>query len=204
MERPEILDALESMNEHTQIKIIIKSANFFISIRKSKIPKNLKRTKMLIGFNCLHSASIQSFVIKKDNNVKLTTRFLSRKTLMFAKLSSISFIYKLVETFLFSHDIVKKIYQKYLIEKVYIYHVLTDTDSTCLKFVFVSSTDSDIPDKKFRDIIFEIIVASKIYNRFDSSNVYWEKFGARKENLRRCLGYFEIEHIDNPCFATLW
>ena len=179
MERPEILDALESMNEHTQIKIIIKSANFFISIRKSKIPKNLKRTKMLIGFNCLHSASIQSFVIKKDNNVKLTTRFLSRKTLMFAKLSSISFIYKLVETFLFSHDIVKKIYQKYLIEKVYIYHVLTDTDSTCLKFVFVSSTDSDIPDKKFRDIIFEIIVASKIYNRFDSSNVYWEKFGAR-------------------------
>ena len=204
MERPEILDVLESMNEHTQIKIIIKSANFFISIRKSKIPKNLKRTKMLIGFNCLHSASIQSFVIKKDNNVKLTTRFLSRKTLMFAKLSSISFIYKLVETFLFSHDIVKKIYQKYLIEKVYIYHVLTDTDSTCLKFVFVSSTDSDIPDKKFRDIIFEIIVASKIYNRFDSSNVYWEKFGARKENLRKCLGYFEIEHIDTPCFATLW
>ena len=204
MERPEILDALESMNEHTQIKIIIKSANFFISIRKSKIPKNLKRTKMLIGFNCLHSASIQSFVIKKDNNVKLTTRFLSRKTLMFAKLSSISFIYKLVETFLFSHDIVKKIYQKYLIEKVYIYHVLTDTDSTCLKFVFVSSTDSDIPDKKFRDIIFEIIVASKIYNRFDSSNVYWEKFGARKENLRKCLGYSEIEHIDTPCFATLW
>lgn len=204
MERPEILDALESMNEHTQIKIIIKSANFFISIRKSKIPKNLKRTKMLIGFNCLHSASIQSFVIKKDNNVKLTTRFLSRKTLMFAKLSSISFIYKLVETFLFSHDIVKKIYQKYLIEKVYIYHVLTDTDSTCLKFVFVSSTDSDIPDKKFRDIIFEIIVASKIYNRFDSSNVYWEKFGARKENLRKCLGYFEIEHIDTLCFATLW
>ena len=204
MERPEILDALESMNEHTQIKIIIKSANFFISIRKSKIPKNLKRTKMLISFNCLHSASIQSFVIKKDNNVKLTTRFLSRKTLMFAKLSSISFIYKLVETFLFSHDIVKKIYQKYLIEKVYIYHVLTDTDSTRLKFVFVSSTDSDIPDKKFRDIIFEIIVASKIYNRFDSSNVYWEKFGARKENLRRCLGYFEIEHIDSPCFATLW
>ena len=84
-----------------------------------------------------------------------------------------------------------------------IYHVLTDTDSTCLKFIFVSSTDSDIPDKKFRDIIFEVIVASKIYDRFDSSNIYWEKFGARKENLRKCLGYFEIEHIENPCFVTV-
>ena len=79
-----------------------------------------------------------------------------------------------------------------------IYHVLTDTDSTCLKFIFVSSTDSDIPDKKFRVITFEVIVASKIYDKFDSSNIYWEKFEARKENLQKCLGYYEIEDIDNP------
>ena len=64
------------------------------------------------------------------------------------------------------------------------YHVLTDIDNTCLKFVFVSSTHSDIPDKKFRDIIIEVIVASKIYNRFDSSNIYREIFEARKENLK--------------------
>ena len=116
--------------------------------------------------------------------------------LMFAKLSLTRFIYELV-------GIDKKIYQKYLIEKVYIYYVLTDTNSTWLKFAFVSSTDNDIPDKKFRDIMFQVIVASKIYNRFDSYNVYWEKFGATKENLRKCLGYFEIEHIDNPCFVTV-
>ena len=30
-----------------------------------------------------------------------------------------------------------------------------------------------------------------------------EKFGARKENLRKCLGYFAIEHINNPCFVTV-
>ena len=47
------------------------------------------------------------------------------------------------------------------------------------------------------------MVASKICNRFDSSNKYWEKLGARKENLRKCRGYFEIEHIDNPCFVTV-
>ena len=57
--------------------------------------------------------------------------------------------------------------------------------------------------KKFRDIIFEVIVNSKIYDRFDSSNIHWERFGARKENPWKWLGYFEIEHIDNPCFVTV-
>ena len=91
---------------------------------------------------------------------------------MFAKLSLKSFINELVKTFCFPDEVVKKTYQKYLIKKDYIYHVLTDINSTCLKSIFVSSTDSDIPDKKFGDIIFEVIAASKIYNRFDSSNPY--------------------------------
>ena len=160
---------------------------------------------MLIDFNCLDSALIQSFAVKKRNdNVKLTARFLSGKMLMFAKLSLMSFIYEFVETVYFPDDIiVKKIYEKYLIEKVYIYHVLTDTNSSCLKFIFVSSTDSNISDKKFRDIIFEVIIASKIYNMFDSSNIYWENFMARKEKLLECLGNVEIEHVDNPTFVTV-
>ena len=136
---------------------------------------------MLIDFNCLESASVQLFAVEKNDNVKLTTRFLSEKMLMFAKLSLMSFIYELIETFYFSDEVVKKIYEKYLIEKVYIYHVLTDTNSTCLKFIFTSSTNSNIPDKKFRDKIVEVIAVSNVYNRFDSSNIYCEKFGARKK-----------------------
>ena len=81
---------------------------------------------------------------------------------MFAKQLLISFIYELVQIFYFSDQIVQKFYQKYLIEKVYIYHVLTDTESVCLKFVFViSSTDSDIPAEKFRDIIFGLLLPVK-------------------------------------------
>lgn len=121
---------------------------------------------MIIDFNCLDSVSIETFAIKKNDNVKLTTRFLSGKILMFAKLSLMSFIYELIETFYFRSEIVKKIYQKYLIEKVYIYYRLSDTDSTCLKSIFVS-TDNDILDRKFREIIFEVIIAGEIYNRFD-------------------------------------
>ena len=122
---------------------------------------------MIIDFNCLDSVSIETFAIKKNDNVKLTTRFLSGKILMFAKLSLMSFIYELIETFYFRSEIVKKIYQKYLIEKVYIYYRLSDTDSTCLKSIFVSSTDNDILDRKFKEIIFEVIIAVEIYNRFD-------------------------------------
>lgn len=122
---------------------------------------------MIIDFNCLDSVSIETFAIKKNDNVKLTTRFLSGKILMFAKLSLMSFIYELIETFYFRSEIVKKIYQKYLIEKVYIYYRLSDTDSTCLKSIFVSSTDNDILNRKFREIIFEVIIAVEIYNRFD-------------------------------------
>ena len=134
-----------------------------------KIEKTIKSktAKMIIDFNCLDSVSIETFAIKKNDNVKLTTRFLSGKILMFAKLSLMSFIYELIETFYFRSEIVKKIYQKYLIEKVYIYYRLSDTDSTCLKSIFVSSTDNDILDRKFREIIFEVIIAGEIYNRFD-------------------------------------
>ena len=124
IERAENLEALESMSEYKKKK----KRKFFDIDQKIKNSIKSKTTKILIDFNCLDSALIQSFAVKKNNNVKLTTRFLSGKMLMFVKLSLMSFIYELVETFYFPDETVKKIYEKYLIEKVYIYHVLTDTD----------------------------------------------------------------------------
>ena len=103
---------------------------------------------------------------------------------MFTKLSLISFIYQLFETFYFPSDVVKKIFQKYSIEKVCIYRRLTDADGTCLKFICLNDVESEIPDKQFRDILFEIIVASKIYNRFDSSHKYWENLMREKKPLK--------------------
>ena len=51
---------------------------------------------------------------------------------------------------------------------------------TYLNF-FENSTDSDRAGKTFRDIIFEVIVASKIYNRFNSWNLYWENLELEKK-----------------------
>ena len=106
---------------------------------------------MILKFNCRESASTKSFAVKKNDQVKLTARFLSGKTLMFAKLSLMSFIYNMLETFCFPDEKVQKILQKYMIEKVHIYHVLTNKDSTCLKFLFVSKPDSAICENKYRE-----------------------------------------------------
>ena len=76
---------------------------------EDKIENVLKSrtTNMLIDFDVEISASIKSFAIEKRNDqVRITTRFLSGKLLMFAKLSLISFIYELVETFYFPNETV--------------------------------------------------------------------------------------------------
>ena len=127
---------------------------------------------------------------------------MSGKLLMFAKLSLKSFIYEIIETFCFPKENVKKIYDKYKMEKVEIFHVLTDTDSTALKFIFISDPNSEIPEDKFRDIIFEVIIESEIYKRFDSSHEFWDIYNARKKNKRKKLGYHEIENISDPCLLT--
>ena len=88
-----------------------------------------------------------------------------------------------------------EIYKKYLIEKVEIFHILTDTDSTTLKLVFISDPNSDVPEDKFRDINFEVIIATKIYKKFDTSQEFWDIFGSIKERRIKKLGYYEI--IDN-------
>ena len=140
---------------------------------------------MIIDFNDHESASIKFFAVKKKNEIKVTSRFMSGKLLMFAKLFLKSFIYALVETFYFPSQLVLDIYKKYKIEKVEINHVLTDTDSTALQFIIISDPNSDIPEPKFRDIIFEIVVATKIHKRFDSSHEFCDIFEARKISRKK-------------------
>ena len=48
-----------------------------------------------------------------------------------------------------------------------------------------------------------MIVASKIYKRFDSSDEFWSIFGARKPQKKKKLGYYDVEYINNPCILTL-
>ena len=81
--------------------------------------------------------------------------------------------------------------------------MLKDTDSTSLKFIFISDRNSETPENRFRDIIFEIIMSSEIYKRFDSSHEFWDICEARKEQKKENSSTLKLNIIDNPCILTL-
>ena len=142
---------------------------------------------MIIDFDQGLACSIKSLAVNKNNVVKPTSRFFNERILMFTKLSLTSFVYELIETFYILDENVIMIYEKYMIEKIYPYHVLTDTDSTCLVFVFICKLENNIPDEQFRDKIFAVIVSTEIANRFNRSHKFWEKFSVRNETLKKKL-----------------
>ena len=84
---------------------------------------------------------------------------------MFDKISIQSFTYDLTKIFFFPNKNMQEIYEKYLIEKVYLYSVLMDTDSVSSLFSFCKPK-CDLPDSQFRDVLFEVIKANRILERF--------------------------------------
>lgn len=125
---------------------------------------------------------------------------MSGKLLVFAKLTLKSFVYSLAETLYFPNATVKEIYKKYEIERILCYHVLTDTDSTSIQFIAISDPNSSYEESKMRNILFEVIVKTDIYKRFDP---FWDNFNARKPKRQKKLGLYEVERVDNPCYITL-
>ena len=79
----EELDAIESLKKNKRkgrkkkFQEINEKINDFLDPRK---------TKMVVEVNDHEPASIKSFVVKKINLIKVTSRFMSGKLLMFAKL----------------------------------------------------------------------------------------------------------------------
>ena len=124
---------------------------------------------------------------------------------MFAKLSLKSFIHSLVELLAFPEEnpIVSNIYDKYDINRIFCYHVLTNTDSTSLQFIIVSDPRSTYPECKLRDILFEVFSNTEIRDRFDKSDEFWRRFGVHCPQNQKVLRLYEVEHIDDPCYVTL-
>ena len=128
---------------------------------------------MIYEFHPQHTATIKVLSVKKQDIAKPSTRFFAGKMLMFAKLSLKNFIYDLTDTFMFPNQKNKTIYDEYKIYYVYIYQILTDTDSTSLRFVIFCETENKIAESMFRKIIFKVITGNKILQRFDISNEFW-------------------------------
>ena len=173
-----------------------------LDLRTEKLLQD-RRIKTMIDFEYNASNSIKSLAIKKNTNVKVTSRFIKGKMLMFAKLSIKSFVYDMIDVFCFPNKDIQLIYDFYQIEKCFLYQNLTDTDSTSLLFVFICNLESTLPESKARKVIFECLTKSKILDRLDVSDEYWKQFNVYNANTKKQMGLFEIEHIDNPNVCTV-
>ena len=123
-------------------------------------------------------SSIKSVAINTNPNVKITTRFMKVKMLMFAKTSIISFVYDMIDVFCFPEDSskVQVIYDKHNIEKYLLYQHLTNTESISLFFVFICNLNCQLNEKDPRNVIFEVMINLKIFERLDLSNEFWSQF----------------------------
>ena len=83
------------------------------------------------------------------------------------------------------------------------YQNLTDADSTSVFFIFICDLNCSISEDKARDILFEVMLKSKVFDRLDLSAEFSERFNCRNEKLKNNVGLFEIENINNANVITV-
>ena len=199
--RDENLDALELLKKKEKKSKKRKVKDDFKDRKNSFLED--RRIKTMIDFEESNCASIKSLVIKGSTSVKVSSRFIKGKMLMFAKLSIKSFVYDVIDVFCFPDETIEEIYRKYEIEKCFLYQNLTDTDSTSLFFVFICRLESILPESEARKVIFECMINSKIFKRLDISHDFWKNFMVQDKSKKKEMGLFEIENIDNPNICTI-
>ena len=96
-----------------------KKKNITSLFRKARRRYKDSKIKSLIDFDEEYISSIKSLAIKKETKINLKIRFLNGKTLMFCKTSIQSFVYDLIDIFMFPDEIVKNIYEKYEVIKCF-------------------------------------------------------------------------------------
>ena len=114
---------------------------------------------------------------------------------MFAKTSIISFVYDMINVFCFPEDNpnIQAICDNHKIEKCFLHQNLTDTDSTSLFFVFICNLNCQLNEKDSRNVIFEVMINSKIFERLELSNEFWSQFNVRDTSTENQVGLYEIE-----------
>ena len=80
---------------------------------------------------------------------------------------------------------------------------LTDTESTSLFFIFICKLSCSIIEKTVRNITFEVLTKSKVLNRLHLSDDVWEQFNVQNKSLKKQVGLYEVENINNKNILML-
>ena len=122
---------------------------------------------------------------------------------MFSKTSIQSFVYGLINVFMFPDDVVREIYKKNEIQKCFLFQNLTGTDSASLFFIFICKLLCSINEKTARNIIFEVLTESEVLNRLDLYDDFWEQFYVQNKSLNKQVGLYEVENISNTTILMI-
>ena len=143
-----------------------------------------EKVKTIIDFSHQDTASIKALGTKKSDCVKVTTRFIKGKILMFSKISLRAFVYDIIDIFSFpDKETEEKFAQKEII-KCYIYLILTDTDSCSIQFLFLNKLNSNMTEDEARNFVFDILLL-KLGQRLDTSHEFYDKFKSRNKALKK-------------------
>ena len=80
---------------------------------------------------------------------------------------------------------------------------MTFKDSTSLFFVFICDSKCQLNEKDSRNVIFEVMISTKIFERLDLPSEFWSQFDLRNTLTEKQVGLYEIESIDNPNIVTI-
>ena len=70
-------------------------------------------------------------------------------------------------------------------------------------FVFICELSCSVNEQKSREIIFKVLIESQIFDRLDLSDDFWKQFDVQNEKLKKQVGLFEIESINNANVITI-
>ena len=133
----------------------------------------------------------------------IMTCFMSGKLLILAKVSLAGFIYDVIDVFFFPNKRVRSLFEEKGIIQCFVYLLLTITDSALIQFILVYDKLRLITNKEAQNFISEITSGSKIFGRLNLLLEYFEGFNVQDEKLRKLVGMYEIEAIDNRTMISI-
>ena len=139
----------------------------------------------MIDFDKNKCNSIKSIAVRGNTTIDETARLIKVKMLMFAKMFLKSFVYDLTDVFCFLMEEVRKLYNQHDIIKCHINLNLTDTNSCSMLFNFISKKEFNIKDSDLRKLIFKILKHSKIAERLNVLNKFWEQLKMLNEKVKK-------------------
>ena len=122
----------------------------------------------------------------RQNNVRVSTRYIAAKLLINVKIYLASFLYT-------RHKIIK----------ILPYLLITDTDSASLEFAIVAEDSCNCGKRKMRDIILKIFLDNDIHKRLDLSNEFFEQFDKRNLAVRKQVGLYKFENIEHGIVCAI-